>query len=118
MEDYDSRFADDAEAIADWEAFLADNRHLRYEDSRANWDHLFDFLKDHELYFNRESLHLAYTTLGDTLELTPRAEPIVIERRPAPTPTQPPAPIPSAARQEPTLWRNGKKVQFREATRL
>jgi hypothetical protein len=118
MQDNDSRFGDDTEAMDEWQAFLVDNRHLRYEDSDSNWDQLFGFLKGHQLYFTAESLHLGYVTLGDTLELIQRAEPIVIERPPAPAPTQPPAPIPSAARQEPTIWRNGKKIQFREATRI
>jgi hypothetical protein len=109
----DSRFGDDAGAMEEWEAFLADNRHLRYEDTPANWDHLFGFLKEHELYFTRESVHLAYTTLGDTLELVPIATPIVIEHPPAPVPTQPPASVPRASLgRAPVAWRNGKIIEL------
>ncbi len=117
MKDGDQRFGDDADAKAEWQSFLSDNRHIRFEDSQQNWNSMFGFLKEHALYFNREALHFAYATLRDTLELTPLATPV--EQPPAPVPAQPPTPIPTAqTRQEPTIWRNGKKIQFRNATRL
>ncbi len=47
------------------------------------------------------------------LQLIPLAAPA------PPAPSQPPTPVPTApTRQEPTIWRNGKKIQFREAIRL
>jgi|SRR5882762_5376159 len=105
-----SRFGDDQGAVEEWEAFLADKRHLRYEDTDSNWNLLFDFLKDHGLYFDRESLHLAYTTLRDVLDLKPFAAPEV---------EQPSAPVPTApSRSGPLAWRNGKLIEMGSAQRL
>jgi len=117
MADRDSRFGDD-ESMAEWQAFVSDNRHIRYEDTSDNWDSIFDFLKQHSLYFTAESLHLAYVTLGDTLELTPLAEPIYVEP-PAPIPTKSPAPIPIAPDpRAPIAWRNGKAIQLTNPQRI
>ncbi len=99
--------------------FLTDARAIRYVESDANKTVLLDFLEAHNLEVSHANLLFGYSSLSaeGALELIPFATPIV-EKPPAPVPTQPPAPIPSAARQEPTIWRNGKKVQFREATRI
>jgi hypothetical protein len=101
------------------DAFLADSQSIRYVATEANKDALENFLADHNLEVSHANLVFGYKSLSaeGALELIPLAAP-VIERPPAPAPTQPPAPIPSAARQEPTIWRNGKKIQFTSPQRI
>ncbi|SRR5258708_5953091 len=95
--------------------FLADSRSIRYDVTEANGEALQNFLADHNLEINHPNLLFAYNSLSadGTLELIPLAAPL------PPAPSQPPAPVPTApTRQEPTIWRNGKKIQFRNAVRL
>src|SRR5260370_34243037 len=102
----DERFGNDQGAISEWDAFLADKRHLRYEDTDSNWNHLFDFRKQHGLYFSSESLHLAFATLLDTLELPP-----LVPATPPPTPTAPDPRAPQAFRNgRPIAWTNPRSL--------
>ncbi|SRR5437773_800951 len=99
-----------------WDFFLA--THLRYEDSPLNWSAMFEFLKEHALDFDRDSLHLAYSTLCDTLELIPLVtETVPVE--PPPAPAQPPAPIPTAPDpRAPQMFRNGRAIPYTPARSL
>ena len=95
--------------------FLADQHTTRYEPTESNQKALLDFLSTHELDVTHRNLLFAFDSLQDALELVPFAP--VVQQPPAPS--QPPTPVPTApTRQEPTIWRNGKKIQFREAIRL
>ena len=113
MADFDPE--QDEASWKEWDAFLAS--HVRYEDTSQNFSLLAEFFAEHGLVdFNRDALHLAYTTLGDTLDLTPFATPLpapVVEQSPAPAPAQPPAPVPTTpvpTRPSMTAWRNGKQI--------
>src|SRR5260370_16390234 len=101
----DSRFGDNQGAVEEWQAFLADKRHSRYEDTPANWDFVFQFLKEHTLFFDRESLHFTYATLRDTLELKPFAAPVEQPPTPTPVPTAP-------TRQAPPIVRHANQTPF------
>src|SRR5437773_3821998 len=95
-----------------WDFFLA--THLRYEDSPLNWSAIFEFLREHALDFDRDSLHLAYSTLRDTLELIP----VVTETVPAeppPAPAQPQAPVPVPDPRAPQMFRNGRAIPYTPA---
>lgn len=104
-----------AEQRAEIDSFLADSRTLRFVESDENWTALGNFLDDHSLPTNRDSMVFAYETLVKqcALELVPFATPIE-----APEP-QPPAPAP----EEPTpqsvmpakartfaMYRNGQLI--------
>ncbi len=95
--------------------FLSDSRAIRYVVTEANGEALQNFLAEHNLEVTHANLLFTYNSLcaEGALELIPLVAPA------PPTPSQPPIPVPTApTRQEPTIWRNGKKIKFREATRL
>ena len=97
------------------DAFLADSRAIRYVETDSNKTALLTFLEEHNLQVSHANLLFSYDSLcaEGALELIPLVAPA------PPTPSQPPIPVPTApTRQEPTIWRNGKKIKFREATRL
>ncbi len=98
----------------EWDAFIAS--HLRYEDTSENFALLAEFFAEHGLDFNRDALHLAYTTLGNKLELTPFAAPLAAQIT---TPIeQQPSPVPTAQSEEVSAPRRGAFVAFRNGQLL
>ena len=81
------------------DAFLADARALRYVESESNKGALLNFLEEHSLPITHSSLILAFESLGDELELLPRAEPVA-------TPAPRIAPAPVSAKN----FRNGQPI--------
>src|SRR5712692_2829199 len=80
----------------EWDAFIAS--HLRYEDTSENFALLARFFAEHGLDFSRDALHLAYTTLGNKLELTPFAAPLAAPIEQPESKTSIPEPIPEPRR--------------------
>src|SRR5260370_2255078 len=94
--------------------FLSDSRAIRYVVTEANGEALQNFLADHSLEVSHPNLLFAYNSLSadGMLELIPLAAPA------PPAPSHPPSPATIPARQELTICRNGKQIQFRNAVRL
>ncbi len=89
--------------------FLADSRSIRYVVTEANGDALQNFLADHNLEVTHANLLFAYNSLcaEGALELIPLAVPL------PPSPSQPPAPIPTSPDpRAPQMFRNGRPIAF------
>lgn len=88
------------------DAFLSDDRTLRFEDTAANRNLLFGFLEEHDLEPSHRNLLFAYDNLQDVLELTPFREPI-------PAPPQPTSALTPTVQQPPVVARARTFVAFR-----
>ena len=100
--------------------FLADSRTLRFVESDDNWTALANFLDEHSLPTDHQSMVYAYETLvkQEMLELLPFREPIVTEPQPQPAPSpEQPAPAPVPQRRETFAMRNGKEIDIGQGAR-
>ena len=102
------------EQRAEIDAFLADSRTIRFVESDDNWTALGNFLDDHSLPTDRDSMVYAYETLvkRDALELVPFATPVPAPDPPAPAPALTPQqrPVPLKARTF-IMYRNGQPIE-------
>ena len=99
---------------AEIDAFLADSRTLRFIESDPNWTALGNFLDDHSLPTDRESMVYAYETLvkQGALELVPFATPVPApEPEPAPVAAQAVMPAPAVPQRWQFIrYKNGRPV--------
>lgn len=119
MEDTDRHtpeLAAEGRVRAEIKAFIADPRHLRFNDeSEYNYRCLEEWLIEHNFEVTQENLHLAFISLGSTLELLSLA-PVVEVDEPEPTEPQTAA-SPAVVKRDFIVHRNGRPISI-EAARV
>ena len=114
QDDFRNEEVTDEEKAVD--AFLADSRTIRYEETDANRDALLGFLETHGLDITHRNLLFAYDSLQDVLELVPFRSPIPAEPQPSARPTAPQPPVATAPLAQRTFaYRNGLPLEIGNA---
>jgi len=110
-----------AEQRVEIDAFLADDKTIRFIECDDNWTALANFLEEHSLSINRENMIFAYESLvrDGLLELIPFRQPVELPPQPQPAPSPSPlVPTPTPSTRPFLVFRNGQPLNNQGARRL